>query len=197
MNRNVLILIMFLLFVSCKNAGKAEKLYKQACEMFQPEEIMIWVDNPSEKDKIIKILDEVIEIKPNWWEPYREKIQVLKIGSLEENAETVKDVYNLWLNNNSLDGFDDFSYACSLYCSGDESLAISKFNELYVKYSDKKITDEEKIIFIFSGIIVKKITEEDLSSCVLSLFPEAILIFIQEFFINFYESPKAALWGYV
>lgn len=97
------------------------------------------MNNSPEKDIAINELDKVIEMEPKWWAPYNQKVQILKIGLYQDSAENVKSVYEVWLkNNNTLDGFQKFSYACSLYCSGNASQALRLFNELSDYYAKKR-----------------------------------------------------------
>lgn len=191
-------LLLFLLFVSCKQTDKAQKLYNQACSMFQSTNITEWAEDSHEKEMVINKLNDAIKLKPNWWPPYHEKIQILKIGSLEKNAEQIKDVYNLWLqNNNILEGFSKFSYACSLYCSGNEIQSLEIFRDIFYNFSNTQNNDEEKIMYIFSGIVIGNITENNYQTFVLKIFDNSMLDNIQKFLLLFNESPKEALWIYV
>ncbi len=186
------------LLISCTPSSKAKELYNQACTFLQTADPVALMESSQEKETAIKKLDEAISISPKWWLPYREKIQILKIGSCEENAEQVKGVYNLWIKNgNTLDGFSKFSYACSLYCSDNKAQSLEIFNELYSRYSQKHATDEEKIMFLFSGIVVGEISENNLSSTALDNFDETMVPRVEDFFSYFMYSEKEALWAYV
>lgn len=186
------------LLVSCKRANESKELYNHACTLLQNADIVEWMNNSPEKDIAINEFDKVIEMEPKWWEPYNQKVQILKIGSYQDCAENVKSVYELWLNNNgTLDGFQKFSYACSLYCSENESQALRLFNELSDYYAKKELNDEEKIIYIFSEIIIGNVTKSDLKSFVLEFFEESMVQNIEDFYNFFNNNPKEALWMYV
>lgn len=186
------------LLVSCKRANESKELYNHACTLFQNADIVEWMNNSPEKDIAINELDKVIEMEPKWWEPYNQKVQILKIGSYQDCAENVKSVYELWLNNNgTLDGFQKFSYVCSLYCSENESQALRLFNELSDYYAKKELNEEEKIIYIFSEIIIGNVTKSDLKSFVLEFFEESMVQNIEDFYNFFNNNPKEALWMYV
>lgn len=100
-------------------------------------------------------------------------------------------------NNNTLDGFQKFSYACSLYCSENESQSLRIFNELSDSYAKKDLNDEEKIIYIFSEIIIGNVTKSDLKTFVLEFFEESMVQNIEDFYNFFNNNPKEALWMYV
>ena len=186
------------LLVSCKRANESKELYNHACTLLQNADIVEWMNNSPEKDIAINELDKVIEMEPKWWAPYNQKVQILKLGSYQDWAENVKSVYELWLNNNgTLDGFQKFSYACSLYCSGNESQALRIFNELSDYYAKKELNEEEKIIYIFSEIIIGNVTKSDLKSFVLEFFEESMVQNIEDFYNLFNNNPKEALWMYV
>lgn len=199
--KKILLCIFFLdllLLSSCNQNAKSKKLYNQACTMIQSANIAEWTETSREKDEILAKLDMAINLEPTWWAPYKEKIQIYKIGSCDENAKQVNEVYSLWIkNNNNLEGFTRFSYACSLYCSGSESKALCVFNELFSEVKEKNMTEEEKIIYLLSGIVIGSITESNLHDCVLSVFDDSMVSNIDDFFIFFRETPKEALWVYV
>lgn len=190
--------LFLVLLVSCKRANESKELYNHTCILFQNADIVEWMNNSLEKDIAINELDKVIEMEPKWWAPYNQKVQILKIGSYQDSAENVKSVYELWLNNNgTLDGFQEFSYACSLYCSENESQALRIFNELSDYYAKKELNEEEKIIYIFSEIIIGNVTKSDLKSFVLEFFEESMVQNIEDFYNLFNNNPKEALWMYV
>lgn len=190
--------LFLVLLVSCKRANESKELYNHACTLLQNADIVEWMNNSPEKDIAINELDKVIEMEPKWWAPYNQKVQILKLGSYQDCAENVKSVYELWLNNNgTLDGFQKFSYACSLYCSGNESQALRLFNELSDYYAKKELNEEEKIIYIFSEIIIGNVTKSDLKSFVLEFFEESMVQNIEDFYNFFNNNPKEALWMYV
>lgn len=197
MKKYFLLVLTSLLLISCITHKKSKELYNKARDIFYNADIAQWKLNSSQKNEVLDILDEVIQLEPSWWNPYREKIQILKIGSRKDYAKKVNDVYKLWLINNDLEGFSKFSYACSLYCANNESEALKLFNNLYYEYSKKNTNDEEKIIHIFSAIIVGNIDEEKLFSSALELFSEPMLENIENFFYSFKEDPKDTLWHYV
>ena len=174
MRKFLLVITLFLaLLASCKRTNESKELYNHACTLFQNADIVEWMNNSPEKDIAINELDKVIEMEPKWWAPYNQKIQILKIGSYQNCAENVKSVYELWLNNNgTLDGFQKFSYACSLYCSGNESQSLR----------------------IFSEIILGNVTKSDLKTFVLEFFEESMVQYIEDFYNS---NPKEALWMYV
>lgn len=176
---------------------KAEKLFNQASSIFQKANTIEWKEMTKDKSDAIKKLDEAIRISPNWWIPYREKIQILLIGSWEDNSESVKDVYDLWLKNgNALDGDSLFSYGCSLFCCGKESEAIEIFEKFYINGLDKEKNDSEKILFFLSGIMIGEIDKENLERPDNELFNNLL----SGYFENFLSSPdvnkKDILWTY-
>lgn len=199
MRKFLLVITLFLaLLASCKRTNESKELFNHACTLFQNADIVEWMNNSPEKDIAINELDKVIEMEPKWWAPYNQKIQILKIGSYQNCAENVKSVYELWLNNNgTLDGFQKFSYACSLYCSGNESQSLRIFSELGGSYAKKDLNDEEKIIYIFSEIILGNVTKSDLKTFVLEFFEESMVQNIEDFYNLYNNNPKEALWMYV
>ncbi len=200
MKKSLFILMIFIpILTACGQTSKAKELFSQASEIFQNANITEWMEDSLEKETAIQKLDAAIEISPKWWLPYREKIQILKIGFCEKNAEQVNDVYNRWIKNgNTLNGFSKFSYACSLYCIDKKSQAMEIFYELYSKYSKVPVaTDEEKIMFIFSGIITGEITETNIHSSLTDIFDEPMMQNIEYFLHSFKQSGKEILWTYI
>lgn len=194
----LLLFIAILLICSCHQKSNAKNLFDQVCESIEVANISEWGNDSIEKKDILDRLDSIIEIEPDWWMPYRQKIEILKTGSCGDSAESVKKIYDLWIqNDNILEGFNKFSYACSFYCSGEEDKAEEIFQSLYAEYSQKENNEEGKIIYIFCGIILGEITEENLRSCVLELFEEKMISNIEEFYDLYIKFPKEVLWSYV
>lgn len=61
----------------------------------------------------------------------------------------------------------------------------------------KELNEEEKIIYIFSEIIIGNVTKSDLKSFVLEFFEESMVQNIEDFYNLFNNNPKEALWMYV
>jgi tetratricopeptide (TPR) repeat protein len=196
---SIFLIIFLLTLISCNHPVKAKKLFNQAVEIMVPSNLGEWKIGPTEeKTKTLELLDEAIKLDPKWWNPYNQKIQIYKIGGYEENADKVKEVYDLWLSNgNSLKEFSQFSYACSLYCTGNEDQAMEQFSKFYSKYSRTSLKEEKKMIFIFSGIFLRQIDESNLRSIASERVDESIVQFLEGFIEEFKNDPKGAVWKYV
>ncbi|MCQ2593066.1 MAG: hypothetical protein MJ188_09825 [Treponema sp.] len=76
---------------------------------------------------------------------------------MQDNAQIVNEIYNLWsTNGNELKGYSKFMYACSLYYSNRENQVIEIFEKLYQENYKEIVKDEEKVIYILSGIVKEK-----------------------------------------
>lgn len=196
--------IFFLLFillsfsVSCSQDRKAQVLFNEATVIFENANTIDWIQSTPEKESAIRKLDEAIEIAPNWWLPYREKIQIMKIGCWQDNAKIVNDVYNLWLDNgNELNGYSEFTYACSLYCCNKKNQAMEIFEKLYQEIYKENMTDEEKVIYILSGIIIEKISENNFQTVISKIFDASMMGYFEDFLNNFEKADKDTVWAYV
>lgn len=201
MKKKVFLLLFLILLTNVySQSKKAQKYFNQANKIFENSNLSEWRQSSLKRDKAIQKLDKAIEIEPDWWIPYREKIQILKIGSLQNNAQAIVDVYNLWLKNgNSLEGFSKFSYACSLFCCNQEERSVKMFEKLFsdYDYSKKNLAEDEKIIFIFSGIILGKFSEKNLNDITIELFDSSMITNLKDFLLQFNENKKESLWSYV
>ena len=196
---SIFLIIFLLTLTSCNHPAKAKKLFNQAVEIMVPSNLGEWKIGPTEeKTKTLELLDEAIKLDPKWWNPYNQKIQIYKIGGYEENADKVKEVYDLWISNgNSLKEIPQFSYACSLYCTGNETQAFEMFSDFYSKYDGTGLKEEKKMIYIFSGIFLGKINESNIRSIVIERIDESLVPFLEEYVNEFKENPKSAVWRYV
>lgn len=196
---SIFLIIFLLTLTSCNHPAKAKKLFNQAVEIMVPSNLGEWMIGPTEeKTKTLELLDEAIKLDPKWWNPYNQKIQIYKIGGYEENADKVKEVYDLWISNgNSLKEISQFSYACSLYCTGNETQASEMFSDFYSKYDGTGLKEEKKMIYIFSGIFLGKINESNIRSIVIERIDESLVPFLEEYVNEFKENPKDAVWRYV
>jgi hypothetical protein len=196
---SIFLIIFLLTLTSCNNPQKARKLFDQAVEIRTSSNWYEWKFGPTEeKTKTLELLDESIKLDPKWWNPYNQKIQIYKYGLCEENAEKVKEVYDLWISNgNKLNYSSQFSYACSLYCTGNETQAFELFSDFYSKYDGTGLKEEKKMIYIFSGIFLGKINESNIRSIVIERIDESLVPFLEEYVNEFKENPKDAVWRYV
>lgn len=197
---NIFLFFLLLFSISCSSSQenkKAQQLFNQASAIFQNANTIEWKESTKEKTLALKKLDQAILFSPEWWNPYREKIQILLIGSWSDNSDAVNDVYNTWLKNgNSLEGSSLFAYGCSLYCCNKEAEAINIFNKVYANNLKEEMTDSEKIIFLLSGIILGEIREQNLKSIVIKLFDDSMCDYFEEFLSNFNDNGKETLWAY-
>ena len=187
------------LSVGFAQSKKAQKYYKRAIEIFEGANLSEWkVDVTSaEKNKVLQKLNKSIELAPNWWNPYKEKIQVLIIGSWKTNAKAVNDVYKDWIQNgNDLDKKQQFSYACALYCYKNPQQAKKSLKKLNLELSNTLRNDEEKIYYLLSGIIIENILIEDLEETVSNVLSESMIPFFEDFYNQFNENPRNILWAY-
>lgn len=201
---NMKIKFLFLLFIflpfslSCSQNRNAQELFNQATVIFENANTIDWIQSTPEKVKAIQKLDKAIKVAPDWWLPYREKIQILKIGCWQDNAQILNEVYNLWLaNGNELEGYSKFTYACSLYCCNKKTQSIEIFEKLYQENYKEIMTDEEKVIYILSGIVIDKISEKNLQSVITKLFDTSMISYFENFWNNFEKADKDTLWAYV
>lgn len=196
---SIFLIIFLLTLTSCNHPAKAKKLFNQAVENMVPSNLGEWmIGSTEERNKTLELLDESIKLDPKWWNPYNQKIQIYKIGGYEENADKVKEVYDLWISNgNKLNYSSQFSYACSLYCTGNETQAFELFSEFYSKYSETNLEEEKKMIYIFSGIFLGKINDSNIRSIVIDRIDESLVPFLEEYVNEFKEHPKNAVWRYV
>lgn len=197
--KNFCLLFILLSFsVSCSQDRKAQVLFNEATVIFENANTIDWIQSTPEKESAIRKLDEAIEIAPNWWLPYREKIQIMKIGCWQDNAQIVNDVYNLWLDNgNELNGYSEFTYACSLYCCNKKNQAMEIFEKLYQEIYKENMTDQEKVVYILSGIVIDKISEEDFQTKISKMFDASMIGYFEEFWNNFKKADKDTIWAYV
>lgn len=197
--KNFCLLFILLSFsVCCSQNRKAQVLFNEATVIFENANTIDWIQSTPEKESAIRKLDEAIEIAPNWWLPYREKIQIMKIGCWQDNAQIVNDVYNLWLDNgNELNGYSEFTYACSLYCCNKKNQAMEIFEKLYQEIYKENMTDQEKVVYILSGIVIDKISEEDFQTKISKMFDASMIGYFEEFWNNFKKADKDTIWAYV
>lgn len=200
MKLKISFLLIFLLSfsVSCSQNRRAQELFNQATAIFENANTIDWIQSTPEKEEAIQKLDKAIKFAPNWWLPYREKIQILKIGHWQDNAQFLNNVYNLWLaNGNELEGYSEFTYACSLYCCNKNNQAIEIFKKLYQEKYKENMTDEEKVVYILSGIVIEKISDKNLQSVISKLFNTSMIVYFEDFLNNFKKADKDTLWAYV
>ena len=71
------------------------------------------------------------------------------------------------------------------------------FEKLYQEIYKENMTDQEKVVYILSGIVIDKISEKDFQTKNSKMFDASMIDYFEEFWKNFKKADKDTIWAYV
>lgn len=173
--KKIFFLVLFLvIFVSCSsNKQKADDLYN-LCLTTKA------VTDFSESEKSLNRLEKAIELNSEEWKYYFQKIRIYKYRIVKSETEDEKNtniiniisVYDEWVeNNNTLNSSMEFGLGCAYFAVKEKETGIRLLQNCYRRVLNKEIKEQMEtnhIEGLLSGIILKQITEDEITQILIS-----------------------------
>ena len=122
----------------------------------------------------LKEVDEIIQLEPRWWEPYRRKMSLYYCAAytdydIDAEREAAR-VYEEWAKINEMDIRKIVAYATHLEKSGESEKALEVFRQAWTDFSKMKKRKpknwrEEELMFagVYAGVRIGMVTSDSIS----------------------------------